>query len=313
MNIHPLEPLISQYLVEKDIVKETRELYQTVLKQYVNYLKDHQIMYAETSNILDYVEWKKEQGFSSGWIYQQISTVKGFYRYLKDNQLRLGLPRGYGQDIAETIKNVRVKPRLSKAILTPEQGKHLIECTKKNRKYIWQYRDYAMVYLMLTTALRSIEIRRARIKDLRFLHKDLVLYIQGKGKQSADDFVKIAPGVGEAIRDYLKKRKDKNPFLFVSHSQHSDAPYLCRTFFKSMFQRILKDCDLEDTKITPHSLRHSAATFNLLRGSSLESTRKFMRHTSSSVTMIYAHHINKMEDDSEKQIEDYILKGKTDE
>lgn len=74
-----------------------------------------------------------------------------------------------------------------------------------------------------------------------------------------------------------------------------------------MFKRILKDCGLVDTKITPHSLRHTAATLNLLRGGSLEETKRFMRHTNISSTLIYAHHINRMKDDSQNQIEKFIL------
>ena len=74
-----------------------------------------------------------------------------------------------------------------------------------------------------------------------------------------------------------------------------------------MFRRVLEDCNLEDTKITPHSLRHTAATFNLLRGGSLEETKRLMRHTNISSTLIYTHHINRMKDDSQNQIEKFIL------
>ena len=202
---------------------------------------------------------------------------------------------------------MRIKNRKSKPILTIEQAKHLILYTKNNRKYIWHYRDHAMVYLMITTGLRSVEIRRARKKDLRVVNNQLILYVQGKGRKSADEFVKIAEGVETAINDYLNKRKDKNPYLFISHSKHSDIPYLSRTFFIGMFKRVLEDSGLEDTNITPHSLRHTAATLNLLRGGSLEATRQFMRHTNMSSTLIYAHHIKRVKDDSENQIERYIL------
>jgi len=305
MNNHPLELLIRQYLAEKDITRGTWELYNTVLKQYTLYLKEHQIMYAKTSDVINYLEWKRNQGYSTRWIYHQISAIKGLYQNLRFNQKRLGLPEEYVFDITESIKNVRIKNRISKPILTIEQAKHLILCTKNNRKYIWHYRDHAMVYLMITTGLRSIEIRRARKKDLRVVNNQLILYVQGKGRKSADEFVKIAEGVETAINDYLNKRKDKNPYLFISHSNHSDIPYLSRTFFIGMFKRVLKDSGLEDTKITPHSLRHTAATLNLLRGGSLEATRQFMRHTNMSSTLIYAHHIKRVKDDSESQI-DYV-------
>ena len=307
MKNHPLKLLIKQYLAEKDITRGTFELYNTVLKQYILYLIDHQILYAKTTDVINYLEWKRSEGYSSRWISHQITAIKGLYRYLSLNQKRLNLPEEYAFDITETIKNVRIKKGLSKPILTIDQAKHLLVCTKKNRKYIWHYRNYAIIYLMITTGLRSIEIRRARKKDLRFINNQLILYVQGKGRQSADEYVKITKGVETAINDYLNKRKDKNPYLFISHSKHSDIPYLSRSFFVRMFRRVLKDCKLEDTKITPHSLRHTAATINLLRGGSLEATRQFMRHANISSTLIYAHHIERMKDDSENQIEKYIL------
>lgn len=307
MNTHPLESLIRQYLSEKDITKGTLELYKTVLKQYTLYLKAHEILYAKTIDVINYREWKRDQGYSTRWIYHQISALKGLYRYLSINQKRLDLPVEYAHDITESIKNEQIKNRKPKPILTINQAKHLILFTKNNRKYIWHYRDHAMIYLMITTGLRSIEIRRARKKDLRVINKELILYVQGKGRKSADEFVKISNGVEEAISDYLNKRKDKNPYLFISHSKHSDIPYLSRTFFIRMFKRVLEDCGLEATNITPHCLRHTAATLNLLRGGSLEATRRFMRHTNMSSTLVYAHHIERMKDDSENQIEKYIL------
>ena len=308
MKIHPLEPLIKEYLAEKDISKGTRELYTTILNQYSVYLKEHHIVYAEKSDVINYINWKKSQGYSTRWIYHQISAIKGLYRYLSVNHKRLGLSNEYGCDITETLKNERIIQTLSKPILTVEQAKHLILYTKENRKYIWHYRDYAIVYFMLTTGMRTVEIRRAKKKDLKIMNHQAILYIQGKGRQSSDEYVKLSKGVKEAISDYLKRRNDKNPYLFISHSFHTDRPDLSRTFFLRMIQRVLKDCGLENTKITPHSLRHTAATFNLLRGSSLEATKKFMRHSNLASTLIYAHHISRLKDDSENQIEKYVLK-----
>ena len=311
MNTHPLESLIKQYLAEKDITRGTWELYNTVLMQYTLYLKEHQIMYAKTCDVVNYREYKRNQEYSVRWIYHQISAIKGLYKYLSLNHDRLALPVEYAYDITEAIKNEQIKNSVSKRILTALQAKHLILCTKNNRKYIWHYRDHAMIYLMITSGLRSVEIRRARRKDLRLVNDQLILYVQGKGRKSSDEFVKISNGVKEAISDYLNKRKDKNPYLFISHSNHSDIPYLSRTFFIGMFKRVLKESNLEETKITPHSLRHTAATLNLLRGGSLEATRQFMRHSNMSSTLIYAHNINKMTDDSENQIESYILGEET--
>jgi len=307
LNNHPLEPLIKEYLAEKDITKGSFELYHTILKQYVSYLKEHQILYAKTTDVSNYLDWKKRQGYSPAWLYYQTSVIKGLYQYLSGNHKRLELDMKYTYDIAESIKNVRISNQKPRTYLSIEQAKHLILWTKNNRKYIWHYRDHAMVYLMITTGLRSIEIRRARKKDLRIVNDQLLLYVQGKGRSSADEYVKIPRGVEDAINDYLLRRKDKNPYLFISHSKRSNVPYLSRTFFIRMFRRVLKSSGLDDLEITPHSLRHTAATINLLRGGTLEATRKLMRHSNLQTTMVYAHHVKRSQDDSENRIERYIL------
>lgn len=307
MKSHYLETLAKQYLREKDITKKTFELYNMILNQYISYLKEHQIIYARNDDLIDYIDSIKSKGYSRNWIYLQIGTIKGFYQYLSYNQKRLNLSEEYAFDISQSIKNVSKKVHVKKQILTVEQAKHLIVHSRDNRNYIWHYRDYAIIYLMLTTGLRSIEIRRAKIKDLQYINNKLVLYIQGKGRTSTDEFVKITKGVKIAITDYLNKRNDKIPYLFISHSIHSKTYYLSQTFFHQMLKRVLKDANLDSLGITPHSLRHTAATLNLLRGGSLESTKQFMRHSNMSTTLIYAHHINVAEDDSGNEIEKYIL------
>ncbi len=304
---HPLEFLIAEYLAQKDITKGTWELYSIILKQYTEYLKDHEILFAKTKDIMAYLDWKRSFGYSSQWIYHQISAIKGLYQYLKEHQKRLDLPVEYATDRTELIPNEPIIHRIAKPVLSIDQAKHLIQFTKNNRKYIWHYRDYAMLFLMMTTGLRSIEIRRAKKSDIKRVGSQVVLYVQGKGRSSPDAFVKITAGVEEAIQDYLKKRKDTNPYLFISHSKRTNIPHLSRTFFIRMFDRVLKECGLEDVGITPHSLRHTAATLNLLRGGSLEATKQLMRHANLSTTLLYAHHLEEMKEEPQNQIEQAIF------
>jgi site-specific recombinase XerD len=307
MNNHPLEQLILDYLAEKDITKGSYDLYDTILKQYVSYLKEQNIIYAKTSDIINYRELKRNQGYSTKWMYLQMNTIKGFYTYLSSNQKRLGLPDIYAFNITETVKNERTHKTTGRSILTVDQAKQLILKTKENRKYIWQYRDHAIIYLMLTTALRGVEVRRSKRKDLQFINNQLVLYVQGKGRDSKDDYVKLTQGVQEAIHEYLNRRKDKNPYLFISYSHRTKRLDVSRMFFNKMLKRLLFESGMEDVKITPHALRHTAATLNLQRGGSLEETKRLMRHSNMSTTLIYAHHLDTKVDDSAEHIEAFIL------
>lgn len=303
---HPLEDLIENYLFEKDITFETRAFYKSILKQYLNYIKSNQILYATTEDVIKYIDTIRSKGFSSQWIHHQITVVKGLYQYLSLNQARLDLDSVYKFDITESMKNIKIERKLSKSILTAEQAKHLILYLKDHRKYSWHYRDYAIIYVMMMTGLRSIEIRRARIKDLKMMNEKYVLYVHGKGRSLSDEFVNISNRCYEAIMDYLNVRKDKNPYLFVSRSKRSIKP-MSHTIFNGIFKRILKDSKLTDTHMTAHLLRHTAASFNLERGGSLESTKKLLRHTQMSNTRIYTHVRDTSFDETVTKLEDFIL------
>ena len=75
-----------------------------------------------------------------------------------------------------------------------------------------------------------------------------------------------------------------------------------------MFKDLLKDTGLAYTGITAHSLRHTAALFNLERGASIEETKAFLRHSNILTTLVYQTYIARMKDDSEYQIDAMILK-----
>lgn len=308
---HPLEDLIETYLIEKDIAPETREGYQTILKQYVFFLKTNHISYATTSDVETYLDSIRQKGCSTRWIHHQMTVLKGLYHYLSIHQVRLELDLAYAFNIMDPIKNVAIEKKINKPILTKEQAKHLILYLKNNRRCIWHYRDYALIYLMITTGLRSIEVRRARMKDLKMIHGIKILYVQGKGRNSSDEFVKISNGLYQAISDYIHQRKDQNPYLFVSRSKRSKTQ-MNRITFQGILKRVLRDSGLEHTHITAHSLRHTAATLNLKRGGTLEETKRLLRHVNMTNTLIYTHVIDSNDDQTISKLEDFIL-GETDQ
>ena len=307
MKNHPLEALSEDYLAQKNISASTKRSYTFAFRHFIRYLKDNKIECAKTSDVLRYREEKRMLGQSTYSIHVQISALKGLYHYLRHNQKRLNLPVAYAHDIMASVKNERIKPHIKKPILTIKQAKQLILHTKNTRNYIWHYRDHAIMYLMITSGLRPYEVIYAKTKDLSIIKGERVLYIRGKG-DPGDEFVKISSGAAHALNDYLKKRRDDNPYLFIAHRHTSVYGHLSRTFFKDMFARVLKDCGLDGLNITPHCLRHTAATLNLLRGGSLESTKALMRHVKIQSTLIYKDHIDKMCDDSAGQMEAFILK-----
>ena len=103
LNNHQLEELSEQYLSEKMFAMATIKSYKIAFKKYIMYLKEHNIKYAKTSDIIRYRERKRVLGHSTHYIYIHISALKGFYHYLRLNQKRLDLLVEYAYDIMVSI------------------------------------------------------------------------------------------------------------------------------------------------------------------------------------------------------------------
>ena len=181
-------------------------------------------------------------------------------------------------------------------------------------------RDYAILTLMFTGGLRTIEVSRADISDLRVVGDTTVLFVQGKGKEEKTDFVKIPFQVEKAIRDYLKVRKtsDVNEPLFSSTSNNNYGRRLSTRSISGMVKQRLKMAGYNSDRLSAHSFRHTAVTpvsythldvykrqavtLSLLGGQSLQEVQQFARHVNITTTQIYAHNLERAQSKCEEVI-----------
>lgn len=305
MKTHPLEALSEQYLSEKKLSPSSLKSYRISFKHFIQYLKEHDILYPKTSDVIKYREHKRDIGCSTYYIHVHICALRGLYKYLSLNQKRLSLPEVYAHDIMGPIKGEQIKRQMTKPVLTIEEARHLILFTKEQRQFIWHYRNHAIISLMLTSGLSVHQVVHAKRADFVLEAGTYVLYIERKGAKNKDR-IKPSKGTTLAILDYLTKRKDDNPYLFWGHNPKKNQ-HLNRMFFYQMFHRVLKDTGLAYTGITPHSLRHSAALFNLERGGSIEQTKAMLGHVSIKSTLVYQAYLDRLKNDSEQQIESMLI------
>ena len=305
MKTHPLEALSETYLAEKKLAPSTLKSYRISFKHFIAYLKEHDILYPKTSDVIHYRDYKRDLGNSTYYIHVHISALKGLYQYLSLNQKRLGLPEIYQYDIMQMVKNERIKKRMNKSVLTIDEARHLLLTTKKQRKSIWHYRNHAIISLMLTSGLSVFEVVHAKRADFIEVDGTFLLYITRRSGQNKV-VIRLSKGTILAISDYLSKRKDDNPYLFWGHNPKKNH-HLNRMFFYTMFKKVLKETGLEYTGITPYSLRHTAALFNLERGGSIEQTKVLLGHVNIQSTLVYQAYLDRIKDDSETQIESMLI------
>jgi len=150
-----------------------------------------------------------------------------------------------------------------------------------------KYRDRAILEMLFSTGLRVSELAGLKMDNVN-LKKD-EFTVQGKGRKSRVVFM------GEQakywLKKYLDRRKDMNPYLFVSHDERTkgndDKPLTTRSI-QRMVHTYAKHAGITKS-VTPHTLRHSFATDLLQNGADIRSVQTMLGHSSITTTQIYTH------------------------
>lgn len=163
-------------------------------------------------------------------------------------------------------------------------------------------RDYALLVLKAFCALRDVELHRANLADLRTKDGKLVLYVQGKGQESPDDFVVLVPDVESAVYDWLAVRGQAPGPLFVVLGNRAKGDRLSLRSIRGIVKVAYKSAGVVGVGKTSHSLRHTAITSAIRHGAPVQKVQSMARHASLDTTMIYYHEADRLTDPAEEYI-----------
>lgn len=289
-----LYQLLSRFIQFIDAKPKTIEAYSRALKQFLKHLSAEQIQKPQRADILTYRDQLKAS-YKPNTVNAYLIAVKRFFQWLS--------VEGYYDNIAEGIKGAKIgKKSFKKDALTSRQAREVIEHLKGDS--IADKRNLALFLLMVTTGLRTIEVSRANVEDMRSAADETILYIQGKGQDEKSEYVKLAAPVEKAIREYLAVRNNADPSapLFISESNNSAGERMTTRSISGIIKTAFIKSGYNSERITAHSLRHTAATLNLINGATLEETQQLLRHADINTTLIYAQHISRSSNNSEYRI-----------
>lgn len=292
------QDFFNNWILSIDAKPKTVETYTRNIRPFIQYLLDNNIQGPTEDTIRAYRDHIAAE-HKATTVQAYLIAVKVFFHYLEK--------QGLYNDIAKDVKNVQIEKGHKKDYLTPEQAKNLI--SQVDRSTLKGKRDYAILLLMLTSGLRTIEVVRANTEDLKPRGSYYVLYLQGKGRDDKSDFVKVAPATLEAINTYLKARgtnKEGEP-LFSSSARRNPGERLTTKSISRLCKEYLLEAGLNSDRLTAHSLRHTAGTLNLIAGGTLQETKDLLRHKDLNTTLIYSHNLDRDKNQSEQRIEDFIF------
>lgn len=161
-------------------------------------------------------------------------------------------------------------------------------------------RDRAILELLFSTGMRVSELASLKIESINLSRDEFT--VRGKGGKLRAVF--LSSTAKDALKEYLGKRRDPSPFLFVGHDRAKGARAfkggLTPRSIQRLVERYAKAAGI--TKhITPHTLRHTFATDLLLGGADIRSVQSLLGHASITTTQIYTHITNRQMKDVHKK------------
>lgn len=293
------DDLYRQFIAYLDAKPKTVQTYTRALRQFANWASVNGIQRPTFEDIKAYRD-DIARTHRPTTVQAYIFTVRRFFEWTESV--------GLYPNVAGKIKGARIDREHKKDYLTSEQVKAVLQGI--DRTTLQGKRNYAIVALMITGGLRDIEVSRAKIEDLRTSGNNTVLYLQGKGHDEKTDYVIIPEQTERAIREYLRERGRANPTdpLFTSLSNNSTGKAMTTRSISEVAKQSMIQAGYDSERLTAHSMRHTAVTLALIaNGGNIQEAQQFARHADISTTMIYAHNLERQNNQCSRLIAESVF------
>lgn len=290
---------IDAFLRSLDVRDSSKQTYGRQLREFFEWVRYMQYADLSREHILMYKDYlTKEKCLAAFTVAGYLTAVRRFFEWLESVKVY--------PNIAKSIRGPKRRHGFKRDALSLEHVRILLGHI--DRSTLEGKRDYALINLMVRTALRTIEVVRAKKEDLANQSGAMVLWIQGKGRDSKDEFVICTEKTLTPLNAYLSARESSKPGepLFTSLSTKNFGKALTTRSISRIVKNRLKEIGIQDRRITAHSLRHTAITLSMLAGATAQEARVMARHADINTTLIYAHNINRVAHAPEHKIDSLL-------
>lgn len=234
----------------------------------------------------------EERGLSASTVKRRVATLKVMFRWLEREELLEANP------FHRLDLSIRLPRRLPRS-LTPVEMRLLIRAAEAGIRSADAAGRYAAVRLhfivvaLFTTGLRVSELVSARVIDVSV--REAAIQVRGKGNRERTVYL---PGrqAFTALARFFSARKalaSREDILLVA----ADGSALTAQHIRKQLRGLGTVAGVE-RRVTPHMLRHTAATQLLEAGVDIRFVQRLLGHASISTTQIYT------------QVRDSTLKAK---
>lgn len=244
----------------------------------------HDIVAAGTGHIEGVLARWAANGLAPSTAGRKLSAIKQFYLFLQLEKVREDNPAHHlrgpkrGRSLPKILSEADVDALFKAAESdTSPKGKRML----------------CLMEILYAGGLRVNEL--VSLKTSQMKRRDKCLMIKGKGgrerlvplTQAALNAIKMWNRVRKTtLPESLDKREKAESYLFPSRAA---SGHLTRERFAQMLKDLAIQAGIDQSRISPHVLRHAFATHLLARGADLRSVQKLLGHADISTTQIYTH------------------------
>lgn len=280
-----MDSLIEQFIdyirIQRNYSNNTEINYLIDLENFSEYLNKKRIKYSNITykDISIYTKYlKEEKELEPTSINRHLSAIRSFYNYLVN------------KDIVKT-NPFKLVSGPKKALKLPNYMKYsefesMIDACDSTDLGV---RNKALLELLLATGARIGELIQIKVKDIDFKSREIKVL----GKGNKERICYFNEHAEESLKNYINESRNNllknktSEYLFINHI---GTPLTTRGV-RTIIDNIIKKSSL-NTKITPHTFRHTFATMLLNEGCDLKSVQELLGHVNLSTTSIYTHVTN---------------------
>lgn len=218
-----------------------------------------------------------QKGLKSATINRRLAAIKSLVAFSYNC--------GHCEFMLESVKGEKMSSYRDTTGVDSETFKQVLSAI--DRTSLKGIRDYGLLILLWSNALRRSEVSKANIGDFDPVAKTLRIFGKGRGNQS--EIVSLGSATVTAIESWLEARGEVNPdkALFCSvNPGYRDG----RLSTQAIYDIVSDRCqDAGITKVmSPHRIRHSSITAALeATNGDVRRVQKLSRHSSLNTLLIY--------------------------
>ena len=216
-------------------------------------------------------------GLKSPTINRRLAVIKSLVSYAYNC--------GHCEFMLEAVKGEKLSAYRDTTGVDSETFKRVLGGI--DRETLKGIRDYALMMLLWSNALRRSEVSKSNISDFDPVAKTLRIFGKGRGNQS--EIISLGSATVSAIKSWLEARGEHQPdkALFVSVNPGYSQGRLSTQAIYNIVKTRCQDAGISKA-MSPHRIRHSAITAALdATGGDVRRVQKLSRHSSLNTLLIY--------------------------